>query len=183
MRFSLPIIVLLFAAGCYNPDVDVAKRAYETSRLMNKRVKGIDTRLPPPEMDKPGPQNPDPKKIAEQSAKITAFKIEDITVGSGALASKGMVVYVRYRGELPDGFVFDTNRRPNQDLLSFTIGDGSVVKGFDRGIEGMRVGGRRKIYVPADMGYGPDPRPGSRIPKNCPLIFYVDLMFVSKPEE
>ncbi|MFN8138818.1 MAG: FKBP-type peptidyl-prolyl cis-trans isomerase [Fimbriimonadales bacterium] len=182
MRFVWLLVALVLAAGCAR-EKSVEERARELATALAKRIKGFNTNFPKPEMDPEGPPNPDLAAIARESAKITSLKLEDIVVGSGRLASKGKTVYLRYRGELPDGFVFESNRKPSMQLLSFTVGDGTIVAGFDQGVTGMRVGGRRKVTIPAHMGYGANPRPGSRIPPNAALIFYLDLMFVTTPKE
>lgn len=182
MRFPLLGLLAILLIGC-NSEPTYDERAKAVANEMAKRLQGIDRSKPPPTPDPPGPEQPDIDKALRLSKTITALGTEDLVVGSGRLAARGTEVHLRYRGELPDGYVFDTNRKPGTRILSFVIGDGSVVPGFEKGVEGMKVGGKRKITIPASLGYGADPPPGSNIPPNCAIIFYVDLLFVAVPEE
>jgi FKBP-type peptidyl-prolyl cis-trans isomerase len=95
--------------------------------------------------------------------------IEDIKVGKGAEASNGDTVVMKYEGKLTDGTVFDS-----ADTFEFTLGAGDVIKGWDQGIVGMKVGGQRQLSVPAKLGYG---KRGSApdIPPNADLFFIVTL--------
>jgi FKBP-type peptidyl-prolyl cis-trans isomerase len=94
---------------------------------------------------------------------------EDVTVGDGAVAQKGDEVAMSYVGTLEDGSRFDAGKD-----FRFTLGAGDVIKGWDKGIVGMRVGGRRKLVVPSKLGYG---KKGSapEIPPNATLLFDVTL--------
>ena len=76
------------------------------------------------------------------------IKIEEISAGSGETAKAGHTVDLNYKGTFEDGRVFDSGR------FSFTIGSGQVIQGFDMGVTGMQVGGKRKITVPPELGYG-----------------------------
>ncbi len=98
----------------------------------------------------------------------------DITVGTGALADTGSVAVVRYSGAFVDGRVFDSGTINDPD---FVIGSGWAVPGFEEGIFGMRVGGKRQIIIPPELGYGSLPPSG--IPANAILVFTVELLSVS----
>jgi FKBP-type peptidyl-prolyl cis-trans isomerase FkpA len=99
---------------------------------------------------------------------------EDLTVGTGALAETGKRVRMYYVGKLTDGTEFDrTLRRP----FEFQLGAGEVITGWDQGIVGMRVGGKRKLVIPGDLGYGARGLPPS-IPPNATLVFEVELLDV-----
>ena len=93
----------------------------------------------------------------------------------GALAEVGSRVQVRYTGYRPDGLSFDATG--NGPALGFTLGTGQVIEGWDEGIVGMRVGGRRRLIIPAEMGYGAT-GVGSRIPPYTVLIFDTELVSV-----
>jgi FKBP-type peptidyl-prolyl cis-trans isomerase len=101
-------------------------------------------------------------------------QIEELQVGQGPLATRGKVVRVDYAGFLPDGTRFDstTGRAP----LQFQLGEGTVLKGWDLGVEGMRVGGRRKLTVPPHLAFGE--RAVGPIRPNSTLVFDVQLVAV-----
>lgn len=103
--------------------------------------------------------------------------VEDIVVGSGAEAKSMDNVTVDYTGELVDGTIFDSSKNPNRDPFSFIVGNGTVIKGWDEGVPGMKVGGTRKLTIPPNMGYGAQGA-GSVIPPNATLIFEIELLKV-----
>jgi len=112
-----------------------------------------------------------------QSGVITrpsGLRYEDLKVGEGPLAERGMSVRVHYTGWLTDGTRFDSSLDSGRPLR-FVLGEGQVIRGWDEGIEGMRVGGRRKLTVPPNLGYG-EVGAGSAIPPNATLIFEVELV-------
>ena len=112
----------------------------------------------------------------ERSAKTmdNGLIIEDVIVGDGIEANNYNKVIVNYTGSLEDGSIFDSS---NHDPFTFTLGVGSVIKGWDLGIKGMRVGGKRKLTIPSSLGYG-DKGAGSVIPPGATLIFEVILLEV-----
>jgi peptidylprolyl isomerase len=101
-------------------------------------------------------------------------KIEIIKEGQGPMPKKGQTVAVHYTGTLPNGTKFDSSRDRNQPI-SFVLGAGRVIKGWDEAIAEMKVGTRAKITIPPAMGYG-DKGAGGVIPPNATLIFDVELM-------
>jgi FKBP-type peptidyl-prolyl cis-trans isomerase len=103
-----------------------------------------------------------------------SVKIEDIQVGTGAEAVPGKTVSVFYTGKLADGTVFDSN--VGQDPMSFTVAAGQMIPGFDQGVQGMKVGGKRTITIPPSLGYGAQGQ--GAIPPNATLIFDVELVDV-----
>lgn len=107
---------------------------------------------------------------------ITELTIEDIETGSGKETQKGALLVVEYIGKLTDGTVFDTSKNKGRPF-EFVFGTGRVIKGWDQGLVGMRAGGKRKLQVPAALGYG-ERQIGSIIPPNSDLFFEIELLEV-----
>jgi FKBP-type peptidyl-prolyl cis-trans isomerase len=105
--------------------------------------------------------------------------IEDLVTGNGAEAKgPGQYVTVHYTGWLTDGKEFDSSRR-RSDPFGFPLGVGMVIPGWDQGVVGMRVGGKRKLTIPPDLGYGARGA-GGVIPPNATLVFEVELLEISE---
>ena len=102
---------------------------------------------------------------------IPKVKIEDTQVGTGAEAKQGSTLSLYYTGKLTDGTVFDSN--VGKQPLSVTLGAGGVIPGFEQGLLGMKVGGKRTITIPSSLGYGP--QANGPIPANSTLIFEIEL--------
>ena len=103
--------------------------------------------------------------------------IEDLVIGEGSEAQDFNKVAVNYTGTLEDGSIFDSSLKPGRTPFTFTLGVGSVIKGWDLGVKGMKVGGKRKLTIPADLGYGNN-GVGNVIPPNATLTFEVELLEV-----
>ncbi len=100
--------------------------------------------------------------------------IEDIIVGDGLTASPGEKLSVQYAGTLPNGTKFDASRDHGDEPFTFTLGKGDVIEGWDEGLVGMRVGGKRKLTIPPALAYGNE---GSGvIPPGSTLVFIVELL-------
>ncbi len=106
----------------------------------------------------------------------SGLRYVDVSKGQGEEAAAGRTATVQYTGWLPDGKKFDSSRDRNEPF-SFTIGAQQVIAGWDEGVAGMRVGGRRKLVIPAELGYGASGAPPD-IPANSILVFDVELMDV-----
>jgi FKBP-type peptidyl-prolyl cis-trans isomerase FkpA len=109
---------------------------------------------------------------------ITAsgLQYEDTIIGDGAEAKAGDTVNVHYTGWLDDGTKFDSSKDRNQ-AFSFKLGAGMVIKGWDEGVAGMKVGGTRKLTIPSELGYGARGA-GNVIPPFSTLIFEVELLAI-----
>ena len=103
--------------------------------------------------------------------------IENIEIGDGTEAQDYNKVVVNYTGKLEDGSIFDSSLNPGRRPFTFTLGVGSVIKGWDIGVKGMKVGGRRRLTIPPELGYG-DQGAGNVTPPGAILVFEVDLLSV-----
>ena len=107
----------------------------------------------------------------------SGLQYEDVKQGTGPQPTRGQKVTVHYTGTLPDGKKFDSSRDRGQPF-QFTIGVGQVIKGWDEGVMSMKVGGKRKLIIPAVLGYGARGA-GGVIPPNATLVFEVELLGVA----
>jgi len=107
----------------------------------------------------------------------SGLKYTDVKVGSGASPVKGKMVKVHYTGTLENGKKFDSS--VGKEPFTFAIGVGQVIAGWDEGVMGMKVGGKRKLIIPSKLGYGARGA-GSDIPPNATLLFDVELLDVQK---
>jgi FKBP-type peptidyl-prolyl cis-trans isomerase FkpA len=113
----------------------------------------------------------------------SAFSHTDLSLGTGPEAKKGATLTVHY-----SGWLYDATRPDNKgkqfdasvggEPLTFTLGAGDVIRGWDQGFEGMRVGGKRRLIIPPDLGYGPLGTPDGTIPGNAGLVFDMELLDV-----
>jgi len=107
----------------------------------------------------------------------TDLEITDVTIGEGDPVEAGDTITVHYHGTLLDGTVFDSSWDRGQPFTT-AIGVGQVIAGWDEGMVGMRVGGRRILVIPSDLAYG-ESGSGGQIPPDAPLVFVVDLLSVA----
>ena len=113
------------------------------------------------------PLPPGPKKL----------ETEDVVVGKGREAKTGDTVHVQYTGTLTNGKKFDSSYDHGGDPFKFTLGKGEVIKGWDQGVVGMKAGGKRRLRIPPDLGYGAKGSPPT-IPANAGLVFEVELVLI-----
>ena len=107
---------------------------------------------------------------------MTELQVIDLVIGEGKEAVKGALITTEYRGYLTDGSQFDSSYDRGQ-AFQCVIGTGRVIKGWDLGILGMRVGGKRRLQVPAALAYG-ERKMGNKIPANSDLSFEIELLEV-----
>lgn len=132
------------------------------------------------------PDNGDPTKVTyapELGVDLAAMQrlesglyIQDLVVGTGTEARSLNRIQVHYTGWLPDGTQFETSYGGTP--ITFTLGRGDVIEGWDQGITGMRVGGKRRLVIPSSLGYGEEGSPSGTIPPYTVLIFDTELMSV-----
>ena len=106
----------------------------------------------------------------------SGLTIEDLIVGTGDTAGAGQRVSVHYTGWTTDGRKFDSSKDRGQPFM-FSLGEGEVIRGWDEGVAGMKVGGKRKLTIPPELGYG-SRGAGKVIPPNATLLFEVELLGV-----
>jgi len=106
----------------------------------------------------------------------SGLTIEDLIVGTGDTAASGQRVSVHYTGWTTDGKKFDSSKDRGQPFM-FSLGEGEVIRGWDEGVAGMKVGGKRKLTIPPELGYG-SRGAGRVIPPNATLLFEVELLAV-----
>ena len=119
-----------------------------------------------------------PLESADTRITASGLKITELSVGDGAEASAGQTVVVHYRGTLENGKQFDASY-DRVTPFSFPLGAGRVIKGWDEGVVGMKVGGKRKLVIPPDLAYG-SRGAGGVIPPNATLTFEVELLDITK---
>ena len=119
-----------------------------------------------------------PTKVTGDGVKTPSGLVYwDIRVGNGEVAKEGSHVRVHYTGWLTNGKKFDSSVDAGKPF-DFTIGNGEVIKGWEEGVAGMKVGGKRQLRIPPALGYGAEGTPGGPIPPNATLIFDVQLLGV-----
>ena len=112
----------------------------------------------------------------EKQTMNNGLVIEDLKIGDGQEVEKFNIVTVNYTGLLEDGTKFDSSLNPGRTPFRFTVGAGQVIKGWDEGLMGMKIDGKRKLTIPPDLGYGS--RDNGPIPANSTLTFEIDLLTI-----
>ena len=121
--------------------------------------------------------NPAESPEAAEAPIAPELIVEDLTVGNGAEAKRGSTAVVHYTGWLEDGTRFESSKDSGTPF-EFAIGTGMVIAGWDQGVQGMQVGGVRRLTIPSELAYGPQGAGGGRIPPNATLVFEIELLEV-----
>jgi peptidylprolyl isomerase len=116
---------------------------------------------------------------SELTTTVNGLAYSDLVTGTGDPVSAGQIVTVNYSGWLEDGTMFDSSI-PRGEPFSFTLGQGSVIPGWEEGLLGMQVGGKRQLIIPAELAYG-EAGSGGVIPANATLIFDIELLEIQEP--
>jgi peptidylprolyl isomerase len=169
----------LVAAGCGGSDKPSAADKFAAEAQQQEKSQPQPQAAKPPVAEKvqPGPGEGDlktkPQIPKQNGAPPKDLVVQDLIVGNGPEAKDGDQVSVKYVGVLfSNGKEFDSSWKRNEPF-EFTLGGGDVIQGWDKGVLGMRVGGRRRLIIPAEQAYGSQAQPG--IPANSALVFDVDL--------
>ena len=140
-----------------------------------------------PPVNSPAPAQESAAALAPPASAAKAVSLpsglvyQDLVVGNGPMAEEGMAVTVNYTGWLTDGTMFDSSHNEGRQPLTFKIGAGMVIRGWDEGVQGMRVGGRRKLTIPPELAYGQRGYPPV-IPPNSTLVFEVEFLGVKQSQ-
>ncbi|GEM_PF-1511200 len=161
--FAVTLIIIFFGIGAF---IFYKKgNSVETA--------GVDLNLQATPTPTPTPTAP----VESTKTMDNGLKIQDLKVGTGSEAKAGDIISVNYIGSLANGTVFDASAK-HGGPATFQIGVGQLIKGWDIGIPGMKVGGKRKLIVPPSLGYGSQNVGNGAIPPNSTLIFEVELLAV-----
>ena len=134
---------------------------------------------PPPDIAQPQPSQEafeKPPVPASAVAAANGLSITDLKRGSGPAAESGRSVTVNYVGKLTNGTIFDSTA--GKSPFTFLLGAGQVIKGWDQGVVGMKVGGKRKLVIPPTLGYGGSGVP-PQIPPDATLVFEIELVSIN----
>ena len=161
------------AAITPQPKVVAAMQTAPKGQVTTPIAPPVETQANPqanPQVNPMTPNESEPQLVTTPSG----LQYKDIVIGTGAIPQSGQNVVVHYTGKLTDGTKFDSSLDRNQPF-SFRIGAGQVIKGWDEGLSTMRVGGKRQLTIPPDLGYGARGA-GGVIPPNATLVFDVELL-------
>lgn len=141
------------------------------------------TKKKPASMVNTRPNTKAPTKVTGEGVKTdSGLQYWDIVVGTGKVAKEGDGVRVHYTGWLTNGKKFDSSVDAHRPF-TFVLGNGEVIKGWDEGVAGMKVGGKRQLHIPPELGYGENGTPDGTIPPNSALIFDVQLLSIQEPPQ
>lgn len=129
-------------------------------------------------IQQPQSQNQQSQNQTPTSYDIQGMKVEILQQGTGDAAKAGDTVTVNYTGTLQDGTKFDSSLNPGRTPFQFTLGQNSVIQGWELGVLGMKVGEKRRLIIPPELAYGSQ-SPSPLIPANSTLIFEIDLLKIN----
>ncbi len=173
MRYSFVLVLSVFLFVSCKPKADVQANADSTNAVTPPPAQSIQS-TPIPTLPKLAAG-----KHGDTTVTPSGLMIIDVKAGNGTMPKSGQNITVNYTGQLLDGKVFDSNVDPNfhhVEPFVTAIGVGKVIPGWDEGMLTMKVGGKRRLLIPAELAYGA--RGVGDIPPNSPLIFDVELLKV-----
>jgi peptidylprolyl isomerase len=165
-------VVWLFMVGLAAGSCDLGLAAQQEARPASGTAR-------PPSGAVRSEAEPLDKKAERTITTLSGLKYVDLKEGTGRAAWKGDEVTAHYTGWFKDGKKLDSSRDRGKPI-TFKLGVGTVIKGWDEGVRGMKVGGRRRLIIPSELGYGKMGRPN--IPPNSELIFEVEVLEISGPK-
>jgi peptidylprolyl isomerase len=170
------LVAGVLIAGCGSSSESSTITVGNENKADNKLIAAGDPQVP--QTPTSGPLATKPTVEAGKGPKPTKLETKEIVTGTGAEAKTGFTVYVNYVGALwSNGKEFDSSWKRNEPF-TFVLGANQVIKGWEQGVVGMKVGGRRELKIPPELAYGKEG--SASIPKNEALIFVVDLLKASK---
>jgi FKBP-type peptidyl-prolyl cis-trans isomerase FkpA len=172
----LAIAMLIAVAGCQEGSSGGSTPAGSASSGTSTSATNTTTTTSESGMSA-GAKTEAPAAASKEVTMPSGLKYEDVVVGNGAEATSGKTVSVHYTGWLTDGTKFDSSVDRGQPY-QFALGSGAVIRGWDEGVAGMKVGGKRKLTIPPDLAYGAGGRPPV-IPGGATLVFDVELVGVN----
>ena len=166
---GLALALALASAGCQQSSTTASSTSSSEETMSSSSGSNAPSTQTPAA---PAPAASAPAPAARTTP--SGLKIEELATGTGAVAEKGRRVSVHYTGWLTDNTQFDSS--VDRGPYDFTLGDGEVIQGWDEGVSGMRVGGKRRLTIPGPLAYGE--RGSGAIPPNATLVFEVELLDV-----
>lgn len=163
IRLAMALTAMLFVAGC------AGSRASNSTGATTPAAASVAPATPVAAVA--------PAPAGKVHKLASGLVYEDLVIGNGRMADPGLQVSMNYTGWLMDGTEFDSSARHGRPY-TFSLGTGAVIAGWDQGIKGMRLGGKRKLTIPPDLGYGAQGS-GDRIPPNSTLVFEVELVGIN----
>lgn len=175
--FALTLVIVFFGVAAFV----FYKKINNTNDTANL---GVNSTTSPTLLPSPSPTRTlNPTLESKQMIQMeNGLKVQDLKVGTGPEAKAGDTISVNYVGALENGTVFDASSK-HGGPATFQIGVGQLIKGWDEGIPGMKVGGKRKLVVPPLLGYGSQNVGNGLIPPNSTLVFEVELLAVQAPKQ
>jgi FKBP-type peptidyl-prolyl cis-trans isomerase FkpA len=167
-RLTLAALATLALAGCHQKTATTTASTSTTASVTTPAGTAAESTG--------SSMNAMPGGAAAEITTPSGLKYQDLALGDGAVAESGKSVTVHYTGWLTDGTKFDSSVDRGQPF-AFTLGAGQVIRGWDEGVRGMKVHGKRRLTIPSDLGYGQQGAAGV-IPPNATLIFEVELLGV-----
>lgn len=172
LSIALGALLVLGVAGCRESSEKTGTMTEQSTSASATPAPSTATTTTPAAPALPGlPGTGKVHKLAD------GLQYDDLVVGSGTMAEPGMNVSISYTGYLLDGTKFDSTQDHGGDPLKFQVASGQMIQGFDEGVRGMRIGGKRKLQIPWAMAYGEAGRPPV-IPPKANLVFDIELLDV-----